>query len=90
MCIYQMKPAREFRIGPIKITAWNVTLPEGKSHQFVIERIYREGDVWRTQKKFSRHQLRAIAELALRAQRWSYEEELQTRADYAKRQRPVS
>ena len=30
---------REFRIGPIKITASDITLPEGKTHQFVIERV---------------------------------------------------
>jgi hypothetical protein len=85
-----MKPLREFRIGPIKITAWSVTRPEGRAHQFIIERIYRQGEIWRTQKKFSRHQLRAIAELALRAQRWSQEEEQKTINDHAKRQRPIS
>lgn len=76
---------REFRIGPIKITASDITLPEGKTHQFVIERVYRKGEVWRTKKKFHRHHLRAIAELALRAQRWSQEELQKTGNTHAKR-----
>ena len=72
--------------------AARVVEPESHSHetivqerQFVIERVCRHGEVWRTKKMFHRHHLRAIAELALRAQRWSQEELQRTRDTHAQR-----
>ncbi len=58
------KPASEIRIGSIKATIWRNQTEAGTRHNVTFERLYKDGDKWKTTQSFGRDDLLLLAKVA--------------------------
>lgn len=72
------KPAHEVRIGPVKAAIWLNETEHGPRFNVTFERLYREGDTWKSTSSFGRDDLLVLAKVADRAHTWTAEAEFAT------------
>jgi hypothetical protein len=58
------KPASEVRIGSIKATIWRNQTETGARHNVTFERLYKDGDKWKSTQSFGRDDLLLLAKVA--------------------------
>ena len=58
------KPVAEVRLGNIKAAIWKNETEAGTRHSVTFERLYREGDAWRSTASFGRDDLLLLAKVA--------------------------
>jgi hypothetical protein len=61
------KPTTTVRIGSINAAIWTNDTPGGPRHSVTFERLYKNGDGWKTTRSFSRDDLLVLAKVADRA-----------------------
>jgi len=69
------RPVHEVRIGSIKAAVWQNSGPSGSWHAVTIERLYKEGDAWKTSGSFGRDDLLVVAKVSDLAHSWIVEAE---------------
>lgn len=58
------KPVAEVRLGSIKAAIWKNETEAGTRHSVTFERLYHEGDMWRSTASFGRDDLLVLAKVA--------------------------
>jgi hypothetical protein len=58
------KPASEVRISNIKCTIWRNVTDSGTRHNVTFERLYKDGDKWKSTQSFGRDDLLLLAKVA--------------------------
>jgi hypothetical protein len=58
------KPVAEVRIGNIKAAIWKNETEAGTRHSVTFERLYREGETWRSSASFGRDDLLLLGKVA--------------------------
>jgi len=58
------KPASEIRISSIKATIWRNENESGTRHNVTFERLYKDGDKWKSTQSFGRDDLLLLAKVA--------------------------
>jgi hypothetical protein len=74
------KPAHEVRLGRIKAAVWENETEAGVRHNVTLQRIYRDGDEWKTSDSFGRDDLPLVAKVADLAHTWIYQSSQQAGA----------
>jgi hypothetical protein len=64
------KPSHQIRIGPIKAAIWLNSSQAGDFHSVTFERLYKDGEAWKSTPSFGRDDLLTMAKLADRAHDW--------------------
>lgn len=64
------KPAHEIRLSGIHATIWKNDTPQGPRYNTTFERIYREGEEWKSSEAFGRDDLLTLGFVATEALRW--------------------
>ena len=72
------KPAKEVRIGSVKAAIWVNETEQGPRFNMTFERLYREGDTWKSTSSFGRDDLLVLAKVADQVHTWTAEAELST------------
>ena len=68
------KPVHEVRLGAIKAAIWANETEKGVRHNVTFQRLYKEGDGWRSSDSFGRDDLLLVAKVANLAHTWIYEQ----------------
>jgi hypothetical protein len=68
------KPVHEVRLGAIKAAIWANETEKGVRHNVTFQRLYKEGDDWRSSDSFGRDDLLLVAKVANLAHTWIYEQ----------------
>jgi len=68
------RPVHEIRLGRVKAAIWENDTQSGTRHNVTLQRIYREGDEWRTSESFGRDDLPLIQKVADMAHTWIYQQ----------------
>ena len=68
------KPVHEIRIGRIKATIWENETSNGTRHNVTIQRLYKEGDAWKSTDSFGRDDLPLVAKVADQVHSWIYQQ----------------
>lgn len=68
------KPAHEIRLGRIKATIWANDTEKGARHNVAIQRIYKDGDEWKSTTSFGRDDLPLVIKVADLAHTWIFEQ----------------
>lgn len=68
------KPAHEVRMGAIKAAIWANDTQSGLRHNVTFQRLYKDGDSWKTTDSFGRDDLPLVAKVADRAHSWIYDQ----------------
>lgn len=69
------RPVHEVRIGPVKAAIWRNEGTNGAWHNVTFERIYKDGDEWKSSGSFGRDELLLVAKVADIAHTWMFENE---------------
>ena len=67
------KPVHEVRMGRIKAAIWGNTAQAGARHNVTLQRIYKEGQSWKTSESFSRDDLPLVIKVADLAYDWIFQ-----------------
>jgi len=67
------KPIDEIRIGSVKAAIWKNTTDNGDRFNVTFQRLYRDGDEWKSTSSFDREDLLRLAKLADRVHSRIYE-----------------
>ena len=65
-----LPPVREIRIGLVKAAIWANNTREGIIHNVTFERVYRDGEEWKSTPSFGRDDLLKLAKVADQAHTW--------------------
>ncbi len=68
------RPVHEIRFGRVKAAIWGNTTPQGVRHNVTFQRIYRDGDSWKTTDSFGRDDLQLVQKAADLAHTWIYQQ----------------
>lgn len=68
------KPVHELRLGRIKAAIWENNTSNGVRHNVTIQRIYRDGDQWKTSDSFGRDDLPLLIKVADMAHTWVFQQ----------------
>jgi hypothetical protein len=68
------KPVHEIRLGAIKAAIWANDTQNGVRHNATFQRLYKDGDEWRTSDSFGRDDLPLVAKVADMAHTWIFQE----------------
>ncbi len=68
------KPVHEVRIGSIKAAIWANDTEKGVRHNVTFQRLYKDGDEWKSSDSFGRDDLLLVAKVANMAHTWIYEQ----------------
>ena len=63
-------PAHEVRLGSVKAAVWRNETETGTRYNVTFERLYREGEQWRSNSSFGRDDLLLLAKVADQAHTW--------------------
>ena len=69
------RPVHEVRIGPVKAAIWRNEGSSGPWHNVTFERIYKDGEDWKSTSSFGRDELLVVAKVADLAHTWMVENE---------------
>ena len=70
------KPVMEVRLGRIKAAIWENQTDNGVRHNVTFQRIYKDGDEWKTSDSFGRDDLPLVIKVADMAHTWAYQHNL--------------
>lgn len=68
------KPVHEVRLGRIKAAIWANETQSGVRHYVTIQRIYRDGEQWKTSDSFGRDDLPMVIKVADLAHTWIFQQ----------------
>lgn len=68
------RPVHEVRLGRIKVAVWENETQTGVRHNVTIQRIYKDGNEWRTSDSFGRDDLPLVAKVVDIAHTWIFEQ----------------
>ncbi len=71
------KPVHEIRLGSIKAAIWKNSTEQGTRFNATFERIYKDGEQWKSTSSFGREDLLALAKVADHAHSWIHEQKQQ-------------
>ena len=74
------KPVRELRIGSVKAAVWRNEGESGTWYNVTFDRLYRDGDEWKSSASFGRDDLLVLAKVADQAHTWIVEQEATERS----------
>jgi hypothetical protein len=60
----KQKPAAEVRVGAIKAAIWRNEVEKGSRYNVTFQRLYKDGDEWRSSQSFGRDDLLLLAKVA--------------------------
>lgn len=63
-------PAFTTRAGTIRASIWESQHENGPRHKIVVNRLFRQGDVWQQGRTFYASELAAVVEAVSKAQQW--------------------
>ncbi|HMO63903.1 MAG TPA: hypothetical protein PKE47_01525 [Verrucomicrobiota bacterium] len=66
----KQQPAHEVRLGSVKAAVWANQTEGGVRYNVTFERLYREGETWRSTTSFGRDDLLLVAKVADLAHTW--------------------
>lgn len=69
------RPVHEVRIGPVKAAIWRNEGSNGPWHNVTFERIYKDGEEWKSSSSFGRDELLVVAKVSDLAHTWMFENE---------------
>ena len=68
------RPVHEIRFGRIKAAIWENETESGTRHNVTFQRLWKDGDEWRSSDSFSRDDLPLLMEMADLAHTWIYQQ----------------
>ncbi len=68
------RPVHEIRLGKVKAAIWANETSQGNRHNVTFQKIYRDGEKWKTSDSFGRDDLPLVQKVADRAHTWIYEQ----------------
>ena len=68
------KPVHEVRIGSVKAAIWKNDSEKGIRYNATFERLFKEGDQWKSSSSFSRDDLLTLAKVADQAHSWIHDQ----------------
>lgn len=68
------KPVHEVRLGVVKAAIWANETKHGIRHSVTLQRLYKDGDDWKTTESFGRDELPLVSKVADLAHTWIYRE----------------
>ena len=74
------RPANEVRIGLVRAAIWRNEGESGTWHNVTFERLYKDGEEWKSSSSFGRDDLLVLAKVADRAHTWIVDSESSERA----------
>ena len=75
------RPVHEIRIGLVRAAIWKNDGSNGAWYSASIERIYKEGEEWKSTSSFGRDDLLVLAKVADQAHTWVVEHDQEARAE---------
>jgi hypothetical protein len=69
------RPVKELRIGVVRAAIWRNDGDNGVWHNVTFERLYRDGEEWKSSASFGRDDLLVLAKVADMAHTWIVETE---------------
>jgi hypothetical protein len=69
------RPVHELRVGLVKAAIWKNDGANGSWHSTTFERIYKDGDEWKSSPSFGRDDLLVLAKLADQVHTWIVSQE---------------
>ena len=79
------KPIHEVRMGMIKVAVWKNDTPNGVRYNATFNRIYRDGNEWKTTDSYGRDDLLVLAKVADQAHTWIHAQSMEDREDNGRR-----
>ena len=67
------KPVHELRLGRVKAAIWENDTTSGVRHNVTLQRIYRDGETWKTSDSFGRDDLPLVLKVADMAHTWIFQ-----------------
>ena len=67
-----IQPIHEIRVGAIKAAIWANTNDNITRHNVTFERLYKDGDSWKSSASFSRDDLPLLCKVGDQAHTWIY------------------
>ncbi len=64
------RPVQEIRLGSIKAAVWRNETESGPRYNVTFERLYRDGEQWKSTSSFGRDDLLLLAKVADQAHTW--------------------
>jgi len=68
------KPVHEVRMGVVKAAIWANETEYGVRHGVTFQRLYKDGNEWKTTESFGRDELPLVAKVADLAHTWIFQE----------------
>ena len=68
------RPVHEIRLGRIKAAIWENETQTGSRHNVTLQRIYKDGDEWRSSDSFGRDDLPLVQKVSDLAHTWIYQQ----------------
>ena len=68
------KPIYELRLGRVKAAIWQNETPNGARYNVQFQRLYKDGNKWKSSDSFGREDLPLVEKLADRLLVWMYEQ----------------
>ena len=66
------KPVHEIRLGRVRAAVWENETKVGTRHSVTLERLYKDGDDWKSSSSFGREDLPLVMKVADQAHTWVY------------------
>ena len=79
------QPVMKLEIRALKAAIWRNESENGPWHNVTLERVYKDGDEWKSSASFGRDDLLELAKLANNAHTWIVEQESAERRHSAER-----
>lgn len=68
------RPVQEIRLGRVKAAVWENETRSGMRFSVTVQRIYKDGDEWKTSDSFGRDDLPLLAKVLDRVHSYCYDE----------------
>ena len=67
------KPVHSIRLGRIKAAVWANETPKGVRHNITVQRIYKDGEEWKSTESFGREDLLLVCKVLDMAHTWLFD-----------------
>lgn len=67
------RPVHEIRFGHVKAAIWANEVEGFTRHNVTLQRLYKDGDDWKTSQSFGRDDLALVAKVADQAHTWIFQ-----------------
>lgn len=68
------RPVHEVRFGHVKAAVWANDVDGRVRHNVTLQRLYKDGDDWKTSQSFGRDDLALVAKVADQAHTWIFQQ----------------